>query len=79
MNKYHEQDCELYYGKDIVVAFIPEIKQVDVLSNQVTNEFRYRYHVSIKKKMSEYTHEVIFSSLLDIPFHIGRNVQEQKC
>lgn len=69
MNKYHEQDCELYYGKDIVAAFIPEIKQVDVLSNQVTNEFGYRYHVSIKKKMFEYTHEVIFSSLLDIPFH----------
>lgn len=67
MNKYYERDGELYYGKDLVATFIPEIKCIDVLKNQVTNKFSYRYHISIKKEMPE--HEKVFDSLKDIPFH----------
>ena len=67
MNEYLEQDGELYYGKDLVATFIPEIKHIDVLKNKVTNKFSYRYHISVKKEIPE--HEEVFDSLKDIPFH----------
>lgn len=67
MSKYLEQDGELYYGKDLVATFIPEIKRIDVLKNQVTNKFSYRYHILVKKEIPE--HEEVFDSLKDIPFH----------
>lgn len=67
MNEYLEQDGELYYGKALVATFIPEIKRIDVLKDQVTNKFSYRYHISVKKETPE--HEEVFDSLKDIPFH----------
>ena len=39
MNEYCERDGELYYGNDLVATFVPEIKCIDVLKNQVTNNF----------------------------------------
>ena len=67
MNEYCERDGELYYGNDLVATFVPEIKCIDVLKNQVTNKFSYRYHIWVKKEVPE--HEEVFDSLKDIPFH----------
>ena len=69
MNKYTEQDGNLYYGDTLVAMFVPEIKQIDVLRNQITNTFDYEYHVSIKTKMSEHAQEKVFGSLNNIPFN----------
>lgn len=69
MKNYYEKERELYYGNELVVAFIPEIKRIDVLEDRVRNKFTYRYYISVKTKLHDSTQEVAFDSIKDIPFH----------
>ena len=79
MNRYKIEAGSLYYKNELVAA-LSEIMALNVLHDCVTDDYTYKYHVSVETQDSATTQEKYLNFCkISLFISIGRNVQVLIC